>query len=45
MINGHIVKSGDYKLVNEIEQNGYEQFEKKVTKVSAAIIKENENDE
>lgn len=45
MLNGRIVKSGDYQLVNFIEKNGYEQFEKNFEKVSTTTMRENEKDE
>ena len=41
MINGTIVKSGDYSLVEEIEKNGYEN----IINSSTNIIKENINNE
>lgn len=41
MINGKIVKSGDYSLVEEIEKNGYEN----IINSSTNIIKENETNE
>ena len=41
MINGKIVKSGDYSLVEEIEKNGY----KNIIDSSTNIIKENEDNE
>ncbi len=42
MIDGKIVKSGDYKLVSEIEKNGYENFK---NFNSTCIMKENEKNE
>jgi len=41
MINGRIVKSGDYSLVQEIEKNGYEN----IINSSTNIIKEKQNNE
>ena len=41
MINGKIVKTGNYSLVQEIEKNGYE----KIINSSTNIIEENENNE
>lgn len=41
MINGTIVKSGDYSLVEEIEKNGYEN----IINSSTNIIKENKDNE
>jgi len=41
MIEGKIVKSSDYSLVQEIEKNGYEN----IVNSSTNIIKENKNDE
>jgi len=41
MINGSIVKSGDYSLVEEIEKNGYEN----IINSSTNVIKENKDNE
>ena len=40
MMNGRIVKSGDFSLVDYVEKNGYEKMEKKQAKGSACIVKE-----
>ncbi len=39
MMNGHIVKSGDFTLVDYIEKNGYEEMEKKQS-TSTCIVKD-----
>lgn len=42
MMNGRIVKSGDYSLVDEIEKNGYENIKKEINfnSSSTCIVKE-----
>lgn len=40
MLNGKIVKTGDYKLVKHIEKNGYQEFLKNEEETSTTIIKE-----
>ncbi|MCM1371190.1 MAG: Fe-S cluster assembly ATPase SufC [Clostridium sp.] len=44
MINGTIIKSGDYTLVDYIEQNGYETLEKNLVS-STCIVKESKENE
>lgn len=40
MMNGRIVKSGDFSLVDYIEKNGYEKVEKKQVELGTCIVKE-----
>ena len=40
MKGGHIVKSGDLSLVKEIENEGYDKFDKKLTSIGTCAIKD-----
>lgn len=40
MMNGKIVQSGDFSLVDYIEKNGYEKIEKKRVELGTCIVKE-----
>lgn len=40
MMNGRIVKSGDFSLVDYVEKNGYEKIEKKENKIGTCVVKE-----
>ena len=40
MMNGRIVKSGDFSLVDYIEKNGYEKIEKKKIELGTCAVRE-----